>query len=205
MQNFKTFVAAAVLAAIMFAAPGFANPVIGEAAPDFTATTANDRTIKLDELKGKIVVLEWTNNDCPFVIKHYSTGNMQALQQEAQAKGVVWLQVISSAPGKQGHVTGTKAWELNEQRNSKPDGVILDQDGSIGQAYLAKTTPHMYVIAADGTLAYMGAIDDNASPSPEAVKGARNYVRDAVNALDAGKPVEVTNTKSYGCSVKYAG
>lgn len=199
----RSLSALALAITLAFTAPALANPVIGAAAPDFTATTASGKTLSLADLKGKIVVLEWTNADCPFVRKHYGPGNMQALQKELTAKGVVWLQVISSAEGKQGYVDADGANKLNTERGAAPSEVLLDASGVIGRAYLAKTTPHMYVIDATGKLAYMGAIDDDYSTSPEKTKTAKNLVREAVSALQAGKPVETVSTRSYGCAIKY--
>lgn len=196
--------AAALAAVIAFATPAVAAPGAGEPAPAFSATTADGKTLTLDELKGKIVVLEWTNAECPFVLKHYDSGNMQALQKEITAKDVVWLQVISSAEGKQGHVDGAKAQKLNAERNAAPTNTLLDPTGVIGRAYGAQTTPHMFVIDADGKLAYKGAIDDNSSTNPETAKTANNFVRAAVNELLAGKPVTKPSVKSYGCGIKYA-
>jgi peroxiredoxin len=188
---------------LMIAGPGAtAAPAIGGAAPPFAGSDTQGRVHTLTDYQGKIVVLEWTNHDCPFVVNHYRSGNMQALQREAAAKGVVWLTVISSAPGEQGHVTAAEADRLTRERNAAPTAVILDAQGTIGKAYGAKTTPHMFIIAADGTLAYMGAIDDRATTSGDP-KTARNYVREALAALDAGKAVPTAVTQAYGCSVKY--
>jgi peroxiredoxin len=189
--------------ALMIAGPrASAAPAIGGAAPPFAGSDTQGRVQSLADYQGKIVVLEWTNHDCPFVVNHYRSGNMQALQREAAAKGVVWLTIISSAPGEQGHVTAAEADRLTRERNAAPAAVILDPQGTIGKAYGAKTTPHMFIIAADGTLAYMGAIDDRATTSGDP-KTARNYVREALAALDAGKVVQTAVTQAYGCSVKY--
>ncbi len=198
--------AGATLLALMWlmpASPGFADAAIGKLAPDFVGIDSNGKTHRLKDLRGRIVVLEWTNHECPFVGKHYGTGNMQALQKEATDKGIVWLSVISSAPGRQGHVEPAEANELTENRNAAPTAVILDGKGEIGQSYGAKTTPHMYVIDTKGELVYMGAIDDRPSADHGDVKIARNYVRAALDALAAGKPVEPRVTRAYGCSVKY--
>jgi peroxiredoxin len=184
-------------------APALAEVKIGGPAPAFTGTDSKGATHALSALKGKTVVLEWTNDGCPYVAKHYGSGNMQALQREAKAKGVVWLSVVSSAPGKQGHVVGLEADKLTAERKAEPAAVLLDPDGKIGRAYGARTTPHMYVVAPDGTLAYMGAIDDKPTANPADVPTARNYVREALAAVTAGKPVAVAATRAYGCSVKY--
>lgn len=176
---------------------------VGKPAPDFTGVDSNGQSHRLSDFKGKTVVLEWTNHDCPFVVKHYSTGNMQALQREATGDGIVWLSIISSAPGKQGHVSPEQANELTASRKAAPSAVILDTSGDIGRLYGAKTTPHMYVIDGSGTLVYMGGIDDRPSSRKGDIEGANNYVRTALNELAAGKPVTDASTRPYGCSVKY--
>ena len=180
-----------------------AEPRVGERAPDFVGVDSNGKTHKLSDLKGKTVILEWTNHDCPFVRKHYSTGNMQKLQKEATGDGVVWLSVISSAPGLQGHVEGAKANSLTSERDAAPSAVILDPKGDIGRAYNARTTPHMYLIDKNGTLVYKGAIDDKPSANNADVPIARNYVREALAAHMGGKPIDPDTTRPYGCSVKY--
>ena len=180
-----------------------ASPAVDQAAPAFTANTADGKTISLDSLKGKTVVLEWTNHDCPFVKKHYESGNMQSLQKDAAAKGVVWLQVISSAPGKQGFVDGPAAAKLNNARSATPANVILDPEGKLGKLYGAQTTPHMYVIDTKGVLVYKGGIDSLATADKADVAKAEPYVANALAALAAGKKIVANNTKPYGCSVKY--
>lgn len=192
-----------MLAASVVAAAAAA--ATGQPAPDFTATDSNGKPVKLSDLKGKTVVLEWTNHDCPYVRKHYGSGNMQALQGEATGKGVVWLSVVSSAQGAQGHVNGTQANKLTDDRKAKPTAVLLDPKGVVGKAYGATSTPHMFVITPEGNVAYAGAIDDKASSSLSDVPKARNYVRDAIAAVAAGKPMSPGQTRSYGCSVKYQG
>lgn len=180
-----------------------ASPQVGQPAPDFSVTDTAGKTWTLADLKGKKVILEWTNHGCPFVRKHYATGNMQALQREATGAGYVWLSVISSSPGTQGHVTAEEADRLTVERKAAPTAVVLDPNGTMGQAYGAKTTPHMYVIDAVGTLVYMGGIDDRPTSDPEDIPGARNYVRLAMADLDAGRPLAYPATRPYGCSVKY--
>lgn len=180
-----------------------AAPEIGKPAPAFTAVDSNGKSHALADFKGKTVILEWTNDGCPYVKKHYNAGNMQKIQKDLTADGAVWLSVISSAPGKQGHVDGKGANDLTKSRNAAPTAVLLDPKGTIGRAYEAQTTPHMYVIDGKGVLRYMGAIDDKPSTDVASIPGARNYVRDAVAAVKAGKPVEVAATDPYGCSVKY--
>lgn len=179
-----------------------AAAVVDQPAPAFTGTTADGKSLSLESLKGKTVVLEWTNHDCPFVRKHYE-GNMQGLQKDAAAKGVVWLQVISSAPGKQGHVDGATAVKLNSTRGATPANVILDPEGKIGKLYEAKTTPHMYIIDAKGVLVYKGGIDSLATADKADIAKAEPYVANALSALAAGQKIAANNTKPYGCSVKY--
>lgn len=151
------------------------------------------------------MVLEWTNHDCPFVRKHYGAGNMQKLQAEAKADGVVWLSVISSAPGEQGAVDGAGANGLTKSRNAAPAAVLLDPSGKVGRAYGAQTTPHMYVIGKDGTLLYMGGINSIASTRVEDIEKAKPFFRDAMTAAVKGEPVPVATTRPYGCSIKYVG
>ncbi|PKL42212.1 MAG: thioredoxin family protein [Candidatus Riflebacteria bacterium HGW-Riflebacteria-1] len=180
-----------------------AGPVLGEAAPNFTLNDLDGKPVELASFKDKYVVLEWTNYDCPFVKKHYSSGNMQALQDKAIADGVVWLTINSSAAGKQGNFTPEKWKELAAERKSAPTAILLDGDGKIGQLYVAKTTPEMFVIDPNGALIYMGAIDDKPTANIEDVKTAINYVQSALDEAKAGKPVSVPISKPYGCSVKY--
>jgi peroxiredoxin len=193
------------LAAFLFlgGAAAQAAPKIGEPAPAFTATDSNGKTHNLSDFKGKIVVLEWTNAECPYVVKHYDSKNMQGLQEKYTGQDVVWLSINSSAEGKQGHVTAEAANALIAEKGAKPTAYIIDADGTIGKAYDAKTTPHIFVIDKDGVLAYAGAIDDNDSAKAEDAATAKNYVAAALDALLAGTPVETAQTKPYGCSVKY--
>lgn len=177
---------------------------VGQPAPDFSAPSAAGGTQRLADLRGKIVVLEWTNHDCPYVRKHYETDNMQALQREAAAQGVLWLSVISSAPGTQGHVTPAQAGELTRSRKAAPAAVLLDPSGTIGRLYGATNTPHMYVIDRGGLLVYAGAIDDRPTSRRADVAGAENYVRAALQAVAAGQPVKTPVTRAYGCTVKYS-
>lgn len=197
----RTWLSAAALLA--FTACTQAAPEVGKPAPDFSAADSRGQSHKLADYRGKTVVLEWTNHDCPYVRKHYGSGNMQALQKEATGQGVVWLSVISSAAGKQGNVGGAEADQLTRDRKAAPSAVLLDPSGSVGRLYGAKTTPHMYVIDAKGTLVYMGGIDDRATTDPADVPGAKNYVRAALADLKAGRPVAEAVTRPYGCSVKY--
>jgi hypothetical protein len=181
-----------------------AEAIIGKAAPAFSGTAADGSTINLSALKGKTVVLEWTNHDCPFVKKHYESGNIPSLQKEATAKGIVWLQVITSAPGSEGYVDGKTAIQINAYRKATPTNTILDANGKIGHAYEAQTTPHIFIINPQGVLVYKGGIDSIASVDKGDIAKAENYVKTALGELAAGKPVSKSSTKPYGCSVKYA-
>jgi peroxiredoxin len=194
---------AAVAAALAMSAAADAAPVVGKPAPQFTVTDSNGKSHSLSDYRGKTVVLEWTNDGCPYVKKHYGAGNMQKLQAEVASAGGVWLSIISSAPGKQGYVKGAQANQLTASRNAKPTAVLLDPAGAIGRAYEAQTTPHMFVVDPKGTLRYMGAIDDQPSTDASTVATARNYVREAFKAVAAGGTVAETATDPYGCSVKY--
>jgi len=197
-------VAAAVLAAALSAGAALATATVGQPAPAFTATDSLGQTVRLDAFRGKTVVLEWSNDGCPYVRKHYGAGNMQALQKQLTAKGIVWLTVISSAPGTQGYVSGLEADELTRTRGATPTAVLLDPKGTLGRLYDARTTPHMYIVTPDGRLAYKGAIDDKPTSRPDDIKTAVNYVTGALAQLAAGKPVDPAVTRPYGCSVKYA-
>ena len=177
---------------------------VGEAAPDFTATDSNGEVHKLSEYQGKYVVLEWTNRGCPYTQKHYSSGNMQRLQREWTGRGVIWLTVASSAPGKQGYVTASEENAYLKQANAAPTAVLLDPAGTLGHLYDAKTTPDIFIISPKGTLIYSGAIDDRPSTDVADVNGAKNYVSLALDEATADKPVSNPTTRPYGCSVKYA-
>ncbi|MBP6013359.1 MAG: redoxin domain-containing protein [Alphaproteobacteria bacterium] len=192
---------AAALASLTTAA--FASPTIGQAAPVFTAEDTNGKRHALADFKGKTVVLEWTNDGCPYVRKHYGAGNMQKLQQEITKAGGIWLSIISSAPGKQGNVNGAEANTLTASRGAAPTAVLLDPTGAVGKLYEAQTTPHMFVVDKAGVLRYMGAIDDQPNTDAVTIATARNYVREAFNAVSTGGMVAETATDPYGCSVKY--
>lgn len=202
----RSFLAASFVglaaATLLVSAPAGAAKV-GEAAPEFTATDSNGKTVKLSQWQGKVVVLEWHNQDCPFVVKHYISGNMQKLQKEWTGKGVVWVSIISSAPGKQGHVDGKGANLDVEKQKAAPSVTLLDPKGEVGRLYGAKTTPHMFVIGKDGKLLYNGAIDDKPTPDQADLAAAKNYVSLALTEVLAGKPVSTPTTTPYGCSVKY--
>jgi hypothetical protein len=183
--------------------PAWAAVQTGRPAPDFTATDSRGVQHALTQYRGKTIVLEWTNNECPYTAKHYTTGNMQALQAAATGAGVIWFTVVSSRPGAQGYVDGAGADRMTTRRNAHPTAVLLDPGGQLGHLYQASTTPHMFVIDGSGMLVYMGAIDDRPSADPASVKGARNYVREVLDAVAQGRPVAVASTRPYGCSVKY--
>jgi len=176
---------------------------VGERAPDFTATDSNGRVHKLSEYSGKYVVLEWHNRGCPYTAKHYDSGNMQRLQREWTARGIIWLTVISSAPGQQGYITAADENAFLKQSNAAPTAVLLDPTGALGHLYDAKTTPQMFIIDPHGTLIYNGAIDDRATTDVADINGAKNYVSLALGEALAGKPVGTSSTRPYGCSVKY--
>lgn len=177
----------------------------GVAAPDFTLKSAGtkDGIIKLSSFKGKVVVLEWLNHGCPFVRKHYDSGNMQALQKKYVARNVVWLSIISSAPGKQGFVDTTQARMEMIKNKSGANNVLLDPTGEIGKLYAAKTTPHLFIINKDGRLAYQGAIDDQPDTEQASIPKAKNYVAEALDLILADKEVTQATTKAYGCGIKY--
>jgi peroxiredoxin len=205
MRTRQLAFAVVVLAAATVGTSGAAraNVEINKPAPDFSLPAASGKTHSLAEFEGKVVVLEWTNPDCPFVKKHYGSDNMQALQRKYTAQGVVWLSINSSAPGKQGHCTPEKAAKLTIETEAAPTAVLLDSDGMVGKLYGARTTPHMFVIDGKGDLVYNGAIDDKPTADSADVKGAKNLVAAALDAVLAGKMPEVQATQPYGCSVKY--
>lgn len=180
------------------------EPEIGKLAPDFSQTDIQGTTIRLSDYRGKFIVLEWMNLGCPFIKKHYDSGNMQALQKEVIQKGGVWLSICSSAKGKEGFLLPEDWIKACKKNNTNADAIILDSSGTVGKSYNAKTTPHMFIIDTQGILIYKGAIDDKQGTDKEEIKTARNYVREAFNNALNGKAVEPSVTKSYGCSVKYA-
>src|SRR5499427_7647665 len=177
---------------------------VGDPAPDFTAPSTKGTPVSLGEYKGKIVILEWTNHECPYVRKHYESGNMQALQRETTGQGVIWLTIISSAKGEQGNVTPSQADKLTTSRKAAPTAVLLDEKGVVGQMYGATNTPHMYIVDKGGVLVYAGAIDDRPTTRRADVQGANNYVRAALEQVTAGQPVKTPVTRAYGCTVKYS-
>lgn len=182
----------------------WAAPAIGAAAPAFSLPDQDGKTRSLADFRGKTVVLEWTNHQCPFVVKHYSSGNMQRFQREAAERGIVWLSIASSPPGEQGHVTAEQARALTAEREAAPAAVLLDPRSQAARAYSATTTPHMYVIDAEGVLRYMGGIDSVPSAKVEDIARATPLARDAMIAVAEGRPVAQAVTRNYGCAIKYA-
>jgi peroxiredoxin len=179
------------------------SPPIGSNAPDFSVTDSKGKTHSVSQYKGKYVVLEWFNPECPFVKKHYGSGNMQKLQEEFTGKGVVWLSIDSSAPGLQGNLTADQANAKIAEWKTKQTALLLDPEGKAGRTYGAKNTPHMFVINPEGKIIYEGAIDSKATSDPADIAGSTNYVKVALEESLAGKTVSNANTKPYGCSVKY--
>lgn len=187
----------------MRSAPAVAT--VGQPAPNFTLPSVAGEQKSLEDFRGNIVVLEWINHECPFVVKFYSVGQMQRWQEEWAEEGVIWLSINSGAPGKQGHFNAADGLRLSQEKGSKAYAVLLDTAGDVGRTYDAKTTPHMYVIDADGVLRYEGAIDNKPSGNPAAINepDTVNYVEAAIRAIMEDREVEVTNTRPYGCTVKY--
>ncbi|MDP9100236.1 MAG: thioredoxin family protein [Verrucomicrobiota bacterium] len=179
------------------------SPAVGTTAPDFSLTDSKGKTQTVSQYKGKYVVLEWFNPDCPFVKKHYGSGNMQKLQEEFTAKGVIWLSIDSSAPGLEGNLSPDQAEKKMAEWKTKQTALVLDPDGKAGRTYGAKNTPHMFVINPEGKIIYEGAIDSKATPNPSDIANSTNYVKVALEESLAGKTVSNANTKPYGCSVKY--
>ncbi len=193
-----------IAALLLVASPAAAAPEVGKPAPDFTLNDAYGKQVKLSDLKGKTVVLEWHNPECPFVKKHYESGNMPLLQSSTAEVQVTWLSINSSAAGKQGYIDPAKAEEFLKTYKTYATHYLLDADGKVGKLYEAKTTPHMFVINAEGNIVYMGAIDDKPSADKADLAFAKNYVHNAIANIVAKKPVEVSSSQPYGCNVKYA-
>lgn len=184
--------------------PAPANaPAVGKTAPEFKVVDTNGKTHSLSQYRGKWVVLEWLNHGCPYVRKHYDGNAMQALQKKYAEKGVIWLSIVSSAPGNQGHFPNDKANALTKEKGAAPHAVLIDESGTVGRMYDARTTPHMFVINPKGTLMYMGAIDDKPTARAADLQGARQHVDIALQEAMAGKPVTVASSQPYGCNVKY--
>lgn len=192
-----------LIAGLALSLAAIAGPEVGQPAPAFSVLDASGKTVSLADFKGQPVVLEWTNDGCPFVKKHYDSGNMQQLQKTYTAKNVTWLTVISSAPGKQGHADGNKARQLSADRGAAPTTVLLDESGAVGRLYDAKTTPHLFVIDGNGRLVYAGGIDSVPTADPADIANATPYLKNALDEVLAGKPVTAARTKPYGCSIKY--
>jgi hypothetical protein len=208
-DNGRTVRLALALIAALWAGVGVAVPALGDAlqigqpAPEFTVKDSKGSSLSLSQYRGKTVVLEWTNAECPYTRKHYTSGNMQGIQALAQKDGVIWLTVISSAPGKQGYVDGPAGDALTRSRGAAPTAVLLDPSGTVGRLYGAKTTPHMYVIDKNGALQYMGGIDSIATADVSDIAKAEPYLREAMLEVVQGRPVAHSVTKPYGCSIKY--
>jgi peroxiredoxin len=192
-----------LLAVTLVSSFGFSEAKIGAPAPAFEVMDATGKTHKLADFKGKNVILEWYNKDCPYVVKHYSVGNMQKIQKETTDKGFVWLTVISSAKGKQGYLESKEALANAQAAGAAPTAILIDDLGKMGRAYGAKTTPHMYLIDDKGILRYNGAIDSNSSANSATIAKADNYILAATNSLLNGEKISKESTKPYGCSVKY--
>ncbi len=178
-------------------------PPVGSAAPDFSLADSNGKTHSLSQYKGKYVVLEWFNPECPFVKKHYGSDNMQKLQDEYTSKGVIWLTIDSNAPGTEGNITAEQAQKITASWKTHQTALLLDPESKVARSYGAKNTPNMVVISPEGKIVYEGAIDSKASPNPADIPSSTNYVKVALDESLAGKPVTTANTKPYGCSVKY--
>lgn len=188
--------------ATMLVTPAFAAAGVGQAAPDFTLMDTAGKPVKLSDFKGKTVVLEWNNPGCPFVRKHYQ-GNMQALQKEAIGQGVVWLAINSTRDDSADYLTPPQLGRWMTEQKASPSATLMDEDGKVGEAYAARVTPHMYIVNAQGVLAYAGGIDSIASARADDIPKATNYVRQSLGELRAGKPVSVASSRAYGCSIKY--
>lgn len=203
MRNLPSLAVAAI-AAIAMASPLAAAQKNGALAQDFKLTDINGKTVQLSQFRGRTVVLEWHNPGCPFVAKHYNSGNMQATQKSARQQGAVWLTINSGAKGKQGHMSGPEAKALIAKQDIQSSNYLLDSKGLVGKAYGARTTPHMYIIDDSGTLVYQGGIDDKPTADPADIKTARNHVLAALKEIKSGDKVSIAQSRAYGCSVKYA-
>ena len=203
MNHMSSFTVAAI-AGLALTGPLAASQKTGAMAQDFKLTDVNGNTVQLSKFRGKTVVLEWHNPGCPFVAKHYNSGNMQATQQAARQQGAVWLTINSGASGKQGHMTGPEAKALMVQQNFRSSNYLFDPKGVVGKAYAAKTTPHMYIIDKAGILVYQGGIDDKPTANPADIKSARNHVTAALGEIRSGDKISIAQSRPYGCSVKYA-
>jgi peroxiredoxin len=198
----KLFIITAILTFLSMIVEG-QEAKLNETAPDFVLKDVDGKEFKLSDLKGKAVVLEWINFDCPFVKKHYESNNMQSLQAKYTEKGIVWLAICSSAPGKQGHFSAEEIKKRTDNHKAKFTAYLIDEDGKVGKLYGAKTTPHMFIIDNNGTLVYAGAIDDKPTRDPKDIPNSLNYVSKALDELLDGKKVSTQSSQPYGCSVKY--
>ena len=196
-------IAVAALAAAVSLPSAEASAVVGQPAPELSATDTSGGTQSLSAYKGKFVVLEWVNFECPFVGKHYGSGHMQKLQKDYTGKGVVWLSINSSAKGQQGYYASDKVNALIKEKGAAPTAYLLDTAGTVGRAYGARTTPHMFIVDPKGTLIYAGGIDDTPSTDQADIATAKNFVSLALDEALAGKPVTTASSQAYGCSVKY--
>ncbi len=206
LVSFAVIGAVAASAIVLAQGPrdgGATGATPGATAPTFSLPASNGKSVSLDSYKGKYVVLEWTNHECPYVVKHYGSGSMQKTQKWATDKGAVWLQIVSSAPGKQGYVTADQANKLMKEAGHHSSAMLLDPEGKVGKLYGARTTPHMFIIDPQGKVIYAGGIDDKATASQGDLAGATNYVKQALEEAMAGKAVSVATSRPYGCSVKY--
>jgi peroxiredoxin len=191
------------LPVLCFAAAASAVPSVGQPAPDFSLKDTTGKTVKLSDFRGRHVVLEWTNPGCPYVRKHYDSGNMAATQQDAAAKGVVWLSINSTEKASSDYLEPAKLAAWQQERKVRPTATLMDEEGTAGRAYGARTTPHMYIVDAQGRLVYAGGIDSIPSSSKDDIPKAVNYVRQALAEATAGKPISAATTRPYGCSIKY--
>jgi peroxiredoxin len=194
-----------LLAAVLaLAGAAHAAPSVGQAAPEFALKDASGKTVKLSDYRGKYVVLEWTNPGCPYVQKHYDSGNMAATQREAIAKGAVWLSLNSTHKGHSDYLAPAAVASWQKERQALPTALLADEEGATGKAYGARTTPHMYIVNPQGHLVYAGGIDSIPSSSPADIPKAVNYVRQGLAEALAGKPISLASTRPYGCSIKYS-
>jgi len=193
-----------MIAAVSLATPLAAAQKNGTISQDFKLTDVNGKTVQLSQFRGKTVILEWHNPGCPFVAKHYNSGNMQATQKAARQQGAIWLTINSGAKGKQGHMTGAEATALIDRQDIQSSNYLFDTKGVVGKAYGARTTPHMYIIDGEGILVYQGGIDDKPTANPADIKQARNHVLGALKEMKSGDTISIAQSRPYGCSVKYA-
>jgi peroxiredoxin len=203
MNKFTFLATLSLLVSVFASTVAFADATPGSVAPAFETADIHGKSVKLADYAGKWVVLEWFNKDCPFVKKHYGSGNMQKLQKTYTGKGVVWLSILSSAKGKEGYTDAAASLKVFKDKKSAASDFLLDPSGTVGRAYGAKTTPHIFVINPEGNVVYAGAIDDNDSSDPAVIASSKNYVSAALDASLAGKAIETASTRPYGCGVKY--